>query len=83
MLQRLPVRQQLFLMKLRPRQNEALPTSRKGTSQKLDPVDISDAHVVLIVRGEVRHMMLSSGLNEHTNDNSEEPRNLWHHPSSP
>jgi hypothetical protein len=23
-------------------------------------------------------MMLSSGLNEHANYNSEEPRNLWH-----
>jgi hypothetical protein len=38
--------------------------------------------LVLVVRMKVRRMMLSSGLDEHANDNSEEPRNLWHHLSS-
>jgi hypothetical protein len=34
--------------------------------------------VVLIIRVEVRRMMLSSSLDEHANYNSEKPRNLWH-----
>ena len=66
-------------MQLCPGQNEALLTPWKGTSQTLDLADILDSNMVLIVRVKVRHMMLSSGLDEHANDNSEEPRNLWHH----
>src|SRR6185503_17580198 len=60
-------------MKLCPSQNKALLAPRKGTSQTLDSANIVDSHMVLIVRVEVRHVMLSAGLNEHTNDNSEEP----------
>jgi hypothetical protein len=69
-------------MKLCPGQNKALLAPRKGTSQTLDLADIVDSHIVLIVRVEVRHMILSSGLDEHANDNSEESRNLWHYLSS-
>lgn len=78
LLQRLPVRQQLPLVKLCPSQYEALLTPGKGARQSFDSLNIVNSYVVLIIRVKVRHMMLSSGLDEHTNYNSKEPRNLRH-----
>ena len=69
-------------MKLCPGQNKTFLAPWKRTSQTLDLRDIIDSHIVLIIRVEVRHMMLSSCLDEHANDNSEEPSNLWHHSSN-
>jgi hypothetical protein len=69
-------------MKFCPSKNKALLAPRKGTGQTLDLPDIVDSHMVLIIRVKVRHMMRSSSLDVHANDNPEEPRNFWHYLSN-
>jgi|RhiMetdeSRZDD1v2_1073273.scaffolds.fasta_scaffold162384_3 hypothetical protein len=61
-------------MKFCESKNKTFLAPRKGTGQTHDLPDILDSHMVVIIRVKVRHMMRSSSLDVHANDNSEEPR---------
>src|SRR5439155_1138337 len=77
-LQAVPVSHELLPVELRPRFDEPLLAPRQRTGDHVDRVDAEDGHVVLMVRMEVRAMMRAANLDEHADDDAEEPRQLRH-----
>jgi hypothetical protein len=72
-LQEFPVVLEFSPVYLRPGFNQTLLRLWKSAAQALDCVDSKHGGLVLVVRMKVRAMMLAAGLDEHPNDNTEEP----------
>src|SRR5207249_7190934 len=73
-----PRRPSAPLVELRPGFDESPLPSRQLAGDQLDRVNAEDGHVVLIVRVEVSAMVRATDLDEHANDDAEEPRELRH-----
>lgn len=65
-------------MKLGPRKDESVLSNRKLTCDQLDDIDAIDADGLLVVRVEVRPVVLPTSLDEHANDDAVKPGYLWH-----
>jgi hypothetical protein len=77
-LQEIPVRLQLRSVDFGPRFDKPPLWDWKTSSKTLDRVYRKNGGVLLIVRVEVRPMVLASGFNEHANDDPEETGELRH-----
>jgi hypothetical protein len=73
-----PVLEQLLPMNLGPRFNQALLPAGESTTERLDRVDGHDNGFSLVVRVEMRAVMLRRRFHEHTNDDPEESADLGH-----
>ena len=72
-LQEIPVRLQFCSVDLGPSFNQPLLRLRKAAAQAVDRVHRKHRRLILIVRVEVRPVMLAARFDEHSNDNPEEP----------
>lgn len=77
-MQEVPVSLELFTMNLSPRLDESLLRSRETASDALDRVNCKHGPRFLIVSMKMWTVVRRSRLNEHSNDNSKEPRDLRH-----
>jgi hypothetical protein len=50
----------------------------KVSSYQFDGIDAEHTHVLLMVRVEVRRVMLGANFHEHANDDAEEPADFGH-----
>src|SRR3990167_4851625 len=66
------------MMDLGPSLNKALLCPRKPAANAFDWVQRERGQCVLIQRMEMRPMVRGADLHEHSNDDSEEPRQFWH-----
>jgi hypothetical protein len=73
-LQEIPICLQLRAVNLGPRLDQALLRLRQAAAETLDVVHREDRSLVLVVRVEVRSVMLPAGFDEHSDDDPEEPR---------
>src|SRR5437016_976092 len=76
-LQEFPVPQQLFAMDFSPRFDEPLLRSRESAADALDRIKSEDRLEVLIRGVKMRPMVWCADFHEHSNNDSEESRNLW------
>src|SRR6185436_2841690 len=74
----LPVCEELSLVKLCPRQDQAMLRPREPACDELNLVDGVDPSRVLVASVEVGTMMSPPWLDKHVDDDSEKPGNLWH-----
>ena len=65
-------------MNLRPGFDQALLGLRHAAAEALDRVDCKDRSLILIIRVKMRPVVRLAYLDEHANDDSEEPRELRH-----
>ena len=77
-LQELPIVLQLRTMDLRPGLDEALLRLQQTAAQTFNRVDSEDSRMLLVERVKVCAVVLTSGFDEHTDDDSEEPREFRH-----
>lgn len=73
-LQEIPVRQQFRPVDLRPGLNQPLLGLWQVAAQTLDRVHREYRRLILVVRVEVRSVMLPASFDKHPDDNPEEPR---------
>jgi len=71
-LQELPIVLQLRSMDFPPRLDQPLLRLRQAATQALERVDCEDGRVFLVVRVEVRAVVLPAGFDEHSDDDAEE-----------
>jgi hypothetical protein len=77
-LQEFPVTLQLCSVDLTPRLDEALLGLREGAAEALERVDREHRRMFLLVRVEVGAVVLPTGFDEHSNDDSEEAGEFRH-----
>src|SRR6187401_1988930 len=77
-LQQVPVLLQLLAVNLGPGFDKPLLRLRQFAAQVLDCVDRKHCRVFLVIRVEVRSMMLPTNFSKHPNDYSKEARDLRH-----
>jgi hypothetical protein len=77
-LQGIPVVLQFRSVNFRPGFYESALGDGQATAQTLNGVHCKDCCFVLIVRMKMRAVVLSASFDEHPDDDSEEPRKLWH-----
>jgi hypothetical protein len=65
-------------MNLRPGFDQTLLGLRQAATEALDRIDCKDRGLILIVRVKMRPVVWLAHLDEHANDDSEEPRELRH-----
>ena len=73
-MQEIPVLLQFRSVDFRSRLDESPLRDGQATSQTFDRVHSEDGRVVLVVRVEMRSMVLAAGFDEHSDDDPEEPR---------
>jgi hypothetical protein len=72
-LQEIPVLSQFVAMNLGPSLDQPLLGLREFTPENLQSVQGEHASLILVVRVEVRAMVRPTNLDEHTDDDAEEP----------
>jgi hypothetical protein len=77
-LQEFPISQEFRMMDLGPGLDKALLCPRQSTANTFDWVQSERGQCVLVQRMVVRPMVRGADLHEHSNDDSEEPRQLRH-----
>ena len=77
-LQELPIVVQFVPVNLCPRFDQPLLGLRQAAAQTFDCVDSECRGLILLVRVEVSATVRAADLDEHPNDDSEEPGNLRH-----
>src|SRR5262245_31036365 len=77
-LQELPILLQLRAVDLRPSLDETALWLGQAAAQAFDRVDREDSRILLVKSVKVSVVMLHARFNEHTDDDSEEPRQFWH-----
>lgn len=80
-LQQLPIVLQLRPVNFRPSLDQALLRLRQAAGQAFNRVDGEDRRMLLVERVKVCAMVLCAGFHEHTDDDSEEPREFRHLPT--
>ncbi len=65
-------------MYLRPCLNEPALRNRKTATEALKRINREDSRLILIVSVKMRTVVLATGLDEHPDDDSEEPREFRH-----
>jgi hypothetical protein len=77
-LQPFPIFEQLIAVQFRPRFDEPTLTARQRACNQFDSINRDDAHVLLVIRVEMRPMMRRTRLRKHPNDDAVESRNFRH-----
>jgi hypothetical protein len=77
-LQEIPIVLQFGAVDLRPSLDQPLLRLWQASAQTLNRVHGEDRRMVLVVRVEMRSMVLRAGFDEHPDDYPEKPRQFWH-----